>query len=43
MKIAIGSKNPVKIAAVRQAFAAIWPTESFEIVASDVCSDSELP
>ncbi|MFI5240194.1 MAG: DUF84 family protein [Candidatus Saccharimonadia bacterium] len=38
MKIAIGSKNPVKIAAVRQAFSVMWPGQSFDLVASDVPS-----
>lgn len=38
MKIAIGSKNPHKIAAVRQAFAAIWPAEELEMVATSVPS-----
>ncbi len=44
MKIAIGSKNPVKIAATRQAFAAIWPEVEVEIFASDVPSGvSNMP
>lgn len=38
MKVAVGSKNPVKIAAARQAFAAIWPHEEISIVSSDVPS-----
>ncbi len=38
MKIAIGSKNPFKIAATRQAFAAIWPAEELEMVATSVPS-----
>lgn len=38
MKIAIGSKNPAKIAATRQAFGAAWPDEELEIVAMTVPS-----
>lgn len=38
MKIAIGSKNPIKIKAARQAFLSIWPDEKLELVASDVPS-----
>ncbi len=38
MKIAIGSKNPFKIEATRQAFAAVWPLEELEMVASSVPS-----
>jgi inosine/xanthosine triphosphatase len=38
MKIAIGSKNPFKIAATRQAFASIWPSEELEMVATTVPS-----
>lgn len=29
MKVAVGSKNPVKIAAVREAFTKVWPKKHF--------------
>lgn len=38
MKIAIGSRNPFKIAAARQAFTAIWPSQELEMVATSVPS-----
>lgn len=38
MKIAIGSKNPVKIAAVQDAFELVWPDENFVFEGSDVAS-----
>ncbi len=38
MKIAIGSKNPDKIAATRQAFGAVWPAQELEMVAMTVPS-----
>jgi len=38
MKIAIGSKNPQKIAATRQAFSVVWPEEELEMVATSVPS-----
>ncbi len=31
MKVAVGSTNPIKIEAVRQAFTTVWPDESWEI------------
>lgn len=38
MKIAIGSTNPVKIAAVASAFKKVWPEESFEFISVNVKS-----
>ncbi len=38
MKIAVGSKNPDKLAATRQAFGAMWPDEQLEIIAMTVPS-----
>lgn len=38
MKVAVGSKNPVKIEAVRLAFEAVWPDEVWEVVGTDVTS-----
>lgn len=40
MKIAVGSKNPVKVEAVRLAFTAVWPEKEWEVVGIDV--DSEV-
>lgn len=31
-KVAIGSTNPTKIEAARQAFTTVWPTQSFEFI-----------
>lgn len=33
MKVAVGSKNPVKIEAVRLAFEQIWPQRQWQVVA----------
>lgn len=38
IKVAIGSTNPTKIEAVRQAFAIVWPIKSFEFLG--VATDS---
>lgn len=38
MKVAIGSKNPVKIAAVQEAFTKVWPEVSFQFVGIDAVS-----
>ena len=38
MKIAVGSKNPVKIEAVRLAFAKVWPDKKWEVVGVEVKS-----
>lgn len=38
MKIAVGSKNRVKIEAVRQAFVALWPDEKWQVEGVDVGS-----
>ena len=38
MKVAIGSKNPVKIAAVREAFTKVWPEKAFHFEGVDVSS-----
>lgn len=38
MKIAVGTKNPVKIDAVRTAFQTMLPDEAFEIIGVDVSS-----
>lgn len=38
MKVAIGSKNPVKIAAVQEAFEKVWPGRSFEFDGVEVLS-----
>lgn len=38
MKVAVGSKNPVKIEAVRLAFAAIWPEEEWTVEGIEVSS-----
>jgi len=38
MKVAVGSKNPVKINAVRQAFESVWPDKSWEFKGIEVNS-----
>jgi len=38
MKIAVGSENPVKIEAVKHAFAALWPNRKWEVKACKVPS-----
>ena len=38
MKIAVGSKNPVKINAVKLAFEAVWPDKQWEVVGQEVDS-----
>ncbi len=38
LKVAVGSKNPVKIEAVRQAFSTVFPDQKWEIVGVDVDS-----
>ena len=38
MKVAIGSKNPVKIAAVKEAFEKVWPEKEFEFLGVEVPS-----
>lgn len=38
MKVAVGSKNPVKIEATRLAFEALWPDEQWDIVGTEVSS-----
>ncbi len=38
MKVAVGSKNPIKIEAVLEAFIAVWPTTSWEIMGVEVDS-----
>lgn len=38
MKVAIGSENPVKIAAVKQAFKKVWPNKKFSFVGIKVDS-----
>lgn len=44
MKIAVGTTNPVKIEAVRLAFASVWPNESLEVAGTKVESGvSEQP
>lgn len=40
-KIAVGSKNPVKIQAVKQAFEKVWPDEVWHVEGTDV--DSGVP
>ena len=37
-KVAVGSKNPVKINAVKLAFGKVWPDEKFEFIGIDVDS-----
>ena len=44
MKIAVGSKNPVKIEAARLAFLAVWPGSDCEMIECDAPSGvSEQP
>lgn len=44
MKIAVGSKNPVKIQATELAFKAVWPEKPIEIISIDTISGvSEQP
>ncbi len=38
MKVAVGSKNPVKIAAVQEAFQKIFPDETWEVIGIEVTS-----
>jgi len=38
MRIAVGSENPVKIAAVKEAFEKVWPNKSFEVIGAKVLS-----
>lgn len=38
MKVAIGSKNPVKIEATKRAFAKVWPTKKWQVVGIDIPS-----
>lgn len=38
MKVAVGSKNPVKIEAVKLAFRAVWPDIDWQIVGGDIRS-----
>lgn len=38
MRVAVGSKNPVKIAAVREAFTKVWPEKSFVFEGVDISS-----
>lgn len=38
MNVAIGSKNPVKIAAVQEAFKKVWPDKTFAFIGVDVPS-----
>lgn len=38
MKVAIGSKNPVKIEAVKEAFGKVWPDQDFEFIGIEVPS-----
>lgn len=38
IRVAIGSKNPVKIEAVKDAFEKVWPDKTFEFVGVEVSS-----
>lgn len=38
MKVAVGSKNPVKIEAVKQAFEKVFPDETWEVIGIEVVS-----
>lgn len=38
MKVAVGSKNPVKIQAVREAFEKVFPAETWEVIGVNVAS-----
>ena len=37
-QVAVGSRNPVKVAAARAGFAAVWPGQEWVIAGSDVAS-----
>lgn len=39
MKVAVGSKNPVKVYAVKLAFETIWPEQTWEVEGVDVSSE----
>jgi inosine/xanthosine triphosphatase len=39
MKIAVGSENPTKIEAVKNAFTIVWPEESWDVTGHNVGSD----
>ena len=44
MLIAVGSRNPVKVAATRAAFAAVWPGQEWTVAGHEVASGvSEQP
>src|SRR3989344_4029632 len=38
MKVAVGSKNPVKIEAVKRAFEIIWPEKKWDVLGVEVSS-----
>ncbi|MDO8260420.1 MAG: inosine/xanthosine triphosphatase [Candidatus Magasanikbacteria bacterium] len=38
MKVAVGSTNPVKINATKQAFAKVWPNNKWEVVGLEISS-----
>ncbi len=38
MLIAVGSRNPIKLAAVLEAFQSIWPDKSWQVVGTDIKS-----
>ncbi len=38
MKVAVGSKNPVKVNAVKLAFEAVWPDQQWEVYGQEVSS-----
>ncbi len=38
MKVAVGSTNPVKIEATRQAFAKVWPKKTWEVIGLEIPS-----
>lgn len=42
MKIAVGSTNPVKIEATRQAFTTVWPRKKWEVVGLEIPSGISL-
>jgi inosine/xanthosine triphosphatase len=39
MRVAVGSKNPVKVEAVRLGFQAVWPERAWDVEGVDVASD----
>lgn len=39
IKIGIGTKNPVKIQAIKDAFSKIWPTKSIEFISENIKSN----